>query len=44
MRLVAEENSPAYMTSSISAVDHYPWIYSQTALSPTDLYIEIAVS
>ena len=35
MRLLDEENSPAYLTSSISAVDRYPWICSQTALSPT---------
>jgi hypothetical protein len=36
MRLLGKGNSPAYLTSSISAVDRYPWICSQTALSPTD--------
>ena len=37
MRLSDEENSLAYLTNSISAVDCYPWICSQTTLSPTDL-------
>ena len=37
MRLSVEENSLAYLTSSMSAVDRYPWICSQTALSSTDV-------
>ena len=43
MCLSDEENSPAYLTSSISTVDRYPWICSQTALSPTDLLLGASI-